>query len=225
MYYQGGFPKFNVEKPIVIPWRSKQLLTMESSGDYVADIKLNEHRSLLTTNKAGEFEFFNRQGRKVVLPDYLLPELKKLKLPPCSILDGGHLQKKATFPEMRVWLFDVLIWKGEKTELSFKERRKLLDQVVPQNQPHIWKPLQTGKFIHEFMRLLDKKSELIAAAAKEYGVPVELLFPEIEGFVVKNLNGKNSYPGNVKESPSFFKLRTSDVLPKNRKWLVAEERT
>jgi len=211
--YTGGFPTFSIEKPIALPWRGGQgyVLEVQSSGEWSAELKLNEHRGFITTDAKGKATFFSYRGPKANsgIVGEVLREVEQMGMPPCSVLDGGQFYRKE-LGGSRLWLFDVLVWKGEKVRLPWKERRDLLDSLVPALHPTVWTPPVCWNFHKEFANMLQGKSKLIYQFLQDHNLPPTFA-DQIEGLVIKRLDGKHSFPVNKKEVSSFLKLRMADV--------------
>lgn len=209
MTYCGGFPNFSIEKPISIPWKSDQLLSMEESGEYVAELKLNEHRGFITTDENGVPTFFSYRGPE----PKDVPALEGVSLPPCSVFDGGHLFRKDF--GSRLWIFDVLILEGKKVRRPFEERKALRDHHVSPSST-VWLPFSTSSFVREFQDMLNGRSKLIHQASEAYDFPD--LAPFIEGFVIKRKDARPCFPRSKRETASSFKLRIADVIG-NPNWV------
>ena len=217
MFYVAGKPQFADEKPLKIPWNSEFLHKIQASGDYTAELKLDDHRGFLSIGKDGKIDFWSRRGSKVSLDKEILDNLKQMSLPKGLVLDGGLFKRKEF--GSRLWLFDILIIKGNKILDVFEKRRKLLENIViPTN--YIWVPEQTNTFIPEFSDILKKKSSLIQNSSIKYGFDCKLLEKFIEGLVIKKLDGKLSYPWVTKETSNFFKLRKADCTTSSKQMIL-----
>jgi hypothetical protein len=221
MAYESGFPLFDVEKPMVIPWKSEALLNMEQSGDYVAELKLNEARGFLTVGVDGTIKYYNRHRKWKDLDPQIMKDLQKMNLPKASVFDGGYLVNK-THKLCSLYLFDVLILEGVKVFKPFAERVKLLDKMIKVTK-QVWRPVRTADFVMDFSAQLRGVSPLVERAAKLYKVDPTTLNGFVEGFVLKDLKARHSFPSGVKKTSSFFKLRKVDVLGKDKVWILPVE--
>lgn len=220
MDYNGGLPPFDVEKPMMIPWASEYLQRIASSGDYLAEYKLNEHRSFLTTNTKKEVTMFSRY-RKVLNPTKeAIIELQNLKLPPNTVFDGGHYKHSKISQQSRIWLFDVLVYHGQKVRLPWVERRKLLEELIPRNLKHIWISPLIEDFLSVFSDLIQKRTPRFDPIFKKAGIDRNTILPEIEGLVIKRKDGLLSFPSKCRETPNFYKLRLIDIPKNYRSWVV-----
>jgi hypothetical protein len=213
MTYKGGFPRFSIEKPFPVFWPSgKELLEQrQASGDYEAELKLNEHRGFITIDDKGEPTFFSyRHDNPIKLRGPALDHLKAMDLPPGSVFDGGHFSKLTVSKNSHLWIFDVLVLGGEQVVWTWGERRAWLDANIKPD-PFIWVPLKTEDFVGEFQRMLNGDSLLVKQAALRYGIPYEMLVKEIEGLVLKRKSSKLTFPSSKKEVSSYFKLRLVDA--------------
>jgi len=140
----------------------------------------------------------------------VLDQIKAMNLPPYTVFDGGKFSRVAWSRETRLWIFDILELDGQRLRLPFRERMALRNSLIVTGT-HIWLPLGTATFVHEFENMIQGRSALIKEGSLTYGIPYDLFKGCVEGLVVKNLNSKPSFPGKVKEVASFFKLRLVDV--------------
>lgn len=216
MKYKGGFPSFDIEKPMMIPWASDYLMRLQESGDYLAEYKLNEARSFLVTDTKGRASLYSRHSKLLALTPDAQDELNSIKLPPCTIFDGGHYKHSKISTQSRIWLFDILIYRGNKVREPWVKRRELLEKTIPPDLKHLWySPLITN-FLEVFSDLIRKRTPLFDPIFERSRVDREKILPEIEGLVIKRKSGLLSFPTRVKETPNFYKLRLMD-LPKNYK--------
>lgn len=217
MVYGKLFPDFQIEKPTKINWGSLQLITMQESGEYLAELKLNEHRGFLLIDDDGNPRFIGHRGNEYVLGAKLIQHIQECKLPARSVFDGGYLSRKGRLDGPRLWIFDILIYKNEKMQTPFRDRKELLDRLIPGDQL-LWRPLNTQNFLSEFHDMLHGKSTLIKRAALSYGISVELLKPLIEGLVIKKLDAKPRFSKTLVETTSSYKLRVVDVIESKKNW-------
>ena len=194
---------------------------MLERGGYIGEIKLNEARGWLTVSDQGQITYFNRYRKQVELSPEILADLKKMKLPRASVFDGGYLRNK-THKVCSLYLFDILILEGKKVHKPFRERMAFIDKTIKITK-QVWRPLRTEKFIHEFGAMLKGVAPIVKKAAEVYQIDAELLNGFVEGFVIKNLDGKHGFPNTCKKSPYFAKIRKMDVLKKDKVWLIPVE--
>jgi len=215
MYYVNGYPRFCIEKPLRSAWLKDKLKVKESTGQYFAELKLNEHRGFLCIDDNGKAVFYTYRHRNPVkIRGEALARIEAMGLPRSSIFDGGHLFRKE-FGPTRIYIFDALVISGEKCKLSCEMRRGLLDKLI-KTDDLIWRPLWTEKWVDEFEAMIYGESQLIKEAALAYGFPYEKLLPLIEGFVLKRKDSLLKFPYRQIESASFLKLRLAD-LPRSFK--------
>lgn len=203
-------PTYSHEKPHLIVYPSEQILEMEKSGKYIAEIKLNEHRSFIVRDK--NWRVFSRHGNELSLSKEHQEQLNTIDLPKGTVLDGGYFNLKSlTAGVPRIYIFDVLEYGTEKFRDTFEKRIETLDKVFPKSSSLIWKPIRTLQIKSSFEGIVRGKSPILTQAAKAYGIPVKDLLPQIEGLVIKNLAGRHSYPVNTRVSANFYKLRVVDL--------------
>lgn len=212
--YNGGFPTFSIEKPMALPWAGGNgyVKEMQDSGLYSSELKLNEHRGFITIGKDGKAVFFSYRGPKEnagIVGD-CLKSIEQLGLPQCTVLDGGQFFRKE-LKESKLWVFDVLVWGGQKVRTSWKERRAILDEKIPRGHKNVWMPPLCWNFQKEFQDMLGGKSKYIKEFLDEHNLK-ESFSDQIEGLVIKKLDGKLSFPLSKREVSTFYKLRMADVI-------------
>jgi tetrahydromethanopterin S-methyltransferase subunit F len=204
-------PKFGIEKPIRISWDPEYIQRLESSGRYVAELKLDEDRGFLVTDEHGQATFFShRHMTPLVLTG---DPFEGQKLPPMSVFDGGHIYSKKLGLRSRIYVFDALVIKGEPLRVPFKERMVLLRQLMMPTHT-LWIAPQTSDIRKTFDEIRRKDSVFVSQAALQFGIPKDTLWGFVEGLVIKDLGAKPAFPqpGTKKETPASFKLRTADLL-------------
>lgn len=219
MVYGRLFPDFQIEKPIKINWGSPQLLSLQESGRYIAELKLNEHRGFLLIDDDRKPRFIGHRGNEYVLGREFIAHIEELQLPPRSVFDGGYLSRKDRLDGPRLWIFDILVHRNERLNNPFGERKKLLDRVIPGDKL-LWRPVAVTNFLQEFHEILHQRSTLLKRAALQYGVSIEFLRPLIEGLVIKDLEAKPRFSKTLVETASSFKLRTQDVIESKKNWYL-----
>lgn len=214
--YTGGFPSFGIEKPMSLPWHGGTGLVkdLQDSGGYSAELKLNEHRGFITIDKKGKATFFSYRGPSANsgIVGSVMNDIEQMGIPPNTVFDGGQFFRKE-LGGSRLWLFDVLVWEGEKVRLPWKERRELLDSAIEDNHKTVWTPPLCWRFHKEFGDMLKGKSKMVSDFLVSHHLPPSF-GDQIEGLVIKRLDGKLSFPVNKKEVPTFFKLRLADTKTK-----------
>jgi hypothetical protein len=210
-------PIFGIEKPMVIPWASDKLAEMQKSGEFVAELKLDEDRGFVCTDAAGVPSFYSH--RHDTIAKMTGPVFDGVVLPPNSVFDGGHIYLKELNRESRVYLFDVLVLNGEKLRIPFSERTTKLRELIKPTK-HLWLSYQVHNFIDQFRDLLNGRFILLETLAAHWQIPMPVLKNLVEGFVIKRLDAKPAFPSSPKlETTASFKLRLNDVLPSQKNWL------
>ncbi len=157
---------------------------MSQDPQWIADKKYNGSRVELHALPAGpdgqgKFLFYNRHGQPMrYTPNPEMAQaLAKLPLPDGYCLFDGELRhNKVAGVRHRMVLFDVFIWDGElQTEKTFRDRRLLLEYLTPRGTAEEDRPITFPSWFHEdFERVFTMVT----------------MDPEIEGPVMKYLNGK-----------------------------------
>lgn len=218
--YQGGFPNFAIEKPYKIPWRSNKLLRLQRSGEYEAELKIDEDRSFLCIDEDGNPEIWSHRKIKPQIRGKLLEHIRSLNIAPCTVIDGGVVFNKKLGNVTRFYAFDVLVYRGQRVRLPWSERRQLRDQILKTDEL-VWLPLKTDNFISEFQRLIQNNCDLVRQAADQYGIDYETFKPFVEGFVIKKKEGTLSFPHNKREVFTMYKVRLEDLIASQKEaWIT-----
>jgi ATP-dependent DNA ligase len=167
------FTYFYPEKPFLITREQPLFQNCNQSNDWMAEKKYNGGR-LLLHYVDGQFQFWNRHSAKFNFQpnEELQKALSNLKLNRYCLFDGELRNNKVIGVKQKVILFDIIIWEGELLRIPFSQRRKLLESL---QLPIEGEPL---------------------GIVKQHKVDFNQLFEEvikdeeIEGLVLKNLNGK-----------------------------------
>ena len=169
-----SFKYFFPEKPKLISKDQPLFQRLNDNPSWIAEFKYNDNR-LQLHNLNGKFEFWNRHNQLLSYKptDKMINGLNKLDLPKgYNLFDGGLRHNKVVGVRNKIILFDVFIWDGEVLlDKTFKERRKILDSV------------------------LGYESETIRTT-EQFNTHFNILYnnilndPEIEGLIIKDLNGK-----------------------------------
>jgi hypothetical protein len=192
-------PSFGIEKPLPISINSTQLGGINTSGEYVSQLKLDEHRAF----------YFIRNNHLTVLGwrgNILHTEKTGL---PDMVLDGGILKTKTFKSRPIFYVFDYLLdGKDQKNGLTYIERYNLLKSVVV-DAPHFFIPdnLDIG-VIQEFRNLEQKKSKMVERFAEQSCSSLQTIYEITEGFVIKKKDGKLLYRSADKSyGPNQLKLK------------------
>ena len=168
----NNFKYFYPEKPTLISVKNMLFSSMSSSSKWIAEKKYNENRLLLHyINK--EFQFWSRHGELISYTptSNLLESLNKLPLKGYCVFDGGLRHNKVVGIKNKIIIYDVLVWNNKLLlGKAFKERRLILESFLECEGDSIGIPLQYGS---EFKDVFNKVTK----------------DDEIEGIVIKNLNG------------------------------------
>lgn len=187
-------PSFGIEKPLQISIVSPQLQEINTSGEYVAQLKLDEHRSFYIFEN-NTLTVMGWRGNIFHTIDYN----GKAEFPD-MVLDGGILRTKTFRQQPVFYVFDLLLFEGQKNTMTYMERyNKVVELVGGVDRFVIPRNLDIG-VIQEFKNLQAKKSTMVKQIVKEYkGLFDEKTIYEItEGFVLKKKDSKLSYRASDK---------------------------
>jgi len=202
--YSCGYPGFSIEKPILALYNPESLSGKQKSGSYYGELKLKIRRGFLTIDYKHQIDFFRHT---INIPEknmaLAFERLENMQLPEKTVFDSGiYIDDN----QPRLFIFDILILKGNKLTQTCLQRRKLLETLIKTDEL-IWRPVFADMWFREFDLMLTGKSTLVKRAALNYGIPYEKLVNNVEGLVVKDKKSQLRYPDKVYFSPSFFKLR------------------
>lgn len=184
-------------------------------GDWYAQLKLNDTRSLIVVHPNGEIVLWNRHKEQQKAYRDLHPKLKEglqslnLVKGKFYIFDGLLMHNKTRFVKNTICLMDILVYSGKYLMgTSYEERYKLLQSIC--NFPDKIEQdsgLELGLEVSPLLWLsknyeigftgLWKKWEKIKNAA-------------VEGLVFKRKNGKLAYHFNNDKCDWQGKVRFSD---------------
>jgi ATP-dependent DNA ligase len=170
------FTYFFPERPVLVPPASPLIDKLSDDTRFIAQPKYNGNRLQLHFLN-GEWQFWNRHGKRLnFIPDLELQ--KALNILSCRLqgywlFDGELRDKKVKGIRSQVVLWDVFLMNGLMLNNStYQERRQILSGVMVGLDG---RPLELIKqFKTDFRAVF---SDLIKD-------------PEIEGIVMKNLDGK-----------------------------------
>lgn len=192
-------PPFGIEKPLPISINSPQLEGISTSGEYVSQLKLDEHRA---------FYIIENHVLTVLGWRGNVLHTEKTDLPDMT-LDGGILKTKTFKARPIFYVFDYLLdGKGQRNRLTYIERYSLLKSVLI-DAPNFFIPdnLDIG-VIQEFRNLEQKKSKMVERFAEISGSSVQTIYEITEGFVIKKKDGKLLYrPADKSYGPNQLKLK------------------
>lgn len=215
MDYKTGLPKFSPEKPQKLIYGNPMLEFIQDSGRFVGQFKLDEHRGFLCIDHDYNINHYSYRGGVHQVDEELKQIIKSFSLPACTVLDSGFLKLKKLGDNPYLYVFDILVWEGQKVWGKLEDRLKLFDRVLS-TRGRLLTPIQVPDFLKQFELLMNNECDLAKKVADLYNIDYELLRPLIEGFVIKDLNGTHTFPSSVKKSSNFYKLRLED-LPKEIK--------
>lgn len=184
------------EKPRLISINQQLFDTIAKDPRWVAEPKYNGSRLLLYVN-GDRIEFWNRHGRRF---DYKPPEFLRATLSDFGrkvsgecLFDSELRHNKVQGVRDRIVIWDVLMWNGDLLlDVPYRHRRMYLPWEFPTNESFSFIQQHPGG----------------------NGTPFKVLFhdwiqdPEIEGMVIKNLNGKLNLSRTAGQSSNWmFKVR------------------
>jgi ATP-dependent DNA ligase len=184
-----NFTYFFPEKPRLMSINSPLFEIMSKSNDWVAEKKWNGNRLQLHVLPGREFQFWNRHGEKLnYTPSEEVEDVLNCFPWPKGycLLDGELRHNKVVGVKHLIVLYDVFIWDRKLlTGLTFRERRReYLENIIGYGYSSISVPeWYYHGFGYAFNEVIDD--------------------PEIEGLVIKNLNGKLSL-GRASASSSLW---------------------
>lgn len=189
-------PKFSIEKPCPISINSPLLNEIDNNGEWLSQLKIDEHRS---------FFIFNGKSLTVLGWRGNVHHTATLtKSYPPMVLDGGIIKTKTFKTKPLYYVFDILLMKDKKITDTYISRYNLLQGldlasfVIPNN---------TRDIREEYNNLLNKKSGMIDDFAKQANVSTSIAYEVCEGFVIKRCEGILKYPMNVSHNPNQLKLK------------------
>jgi hypothetical protein len=170
-----------IEKPTLVNPGAPLLLRLNNDPGWVGQVKLNEHRSIITV---GSTCLVKGWRGNTFFGNFPLRARRNLEL------DGGVLRTKTFKARPVLYLFDVLRIDGEKTSLTYAERLKLLRASVEESSQVVVVRDLTD-WLTEFSTGSERE---VARIAELTGRPVSEIAAINEGLVIKNLHSKLSYP-------------------------------
>ena len=181
------------ENPRLLHIDSELFKRINDDPNWIAERKYNESRLMLHAWEGCRFEFWNRHNEKFnYIPSAdLQVALEKLPLKGYCIFDGGLRHNKTIGVKNQVIIYDMYAWNSQLLlDTPFKLRRSMNEDLFMIDDYPISLPPQFAN--------VDFKS-VFECVIKE---------PEIEGLVLKNLNGKIA-PGRKArlDSKWMYKLR------------------
>ena len=192
-------PSFGIEKPLPISINSPQLEGINTSGEYVSQLKLDEHRAF----------YFIKNNLLTVLGwrgNVLHTEKTDL---PNMVLDGGILKTKTFKSRPIFYVFDYLLdGEDQRNRFTYIDRYNLLRSKLV-DCPNFFIPdnLDIG-VVQEFRNLEQKKSRMVDRFAELSGSSVQTIYEITEGFVIKKKDGKLLYRTADKSyGPNQLKLK------------------
>lgn len=165
-----SFMYFYPEKPTL---SHIDQIGLYSSREWVAEKKYNEQRLQLHCLNGG-FQFWNRHEKELSYnpTQEIIDSLRSIPLTGYTLFDGGLRHNKTIGVRNKVIIFDIFILNGKLlVGKPFHERRKILEDMFTVNAEPV-------------------------GLIEQYRIGFKKLFetviedPEIEGLVIKNLNGK-----------------------------------
>ena len=193
------FKYFYPERAALIHKDQPLFETLSKDPKWIAEPKFNGSRLQLHHLHDNTWEFWNRHGQKFSYtpsPE-LLKDLNGLNLKGYWLLDGELRHNKVVGVRDKVVLYDVFVAEGHILNTqTFEERRGILEVLFHYNGPYTGDILDLTaqydtNFSKEFERYGDDK--------------------EIEGLVLKNLNGKlNLGRTSSPKSTWQFKVRKAN---------------
>lgn len=192
-------PSFGIEKPLPISINSPQLQGINASGEYVSQLKLDEHRAFYIIEN-NLLTVLGWRGNVLHTEKTGLPDMT---------LDGGILKTKTFKSRPIFYVFDYLL-DGDKqrNRLTYIERYDLLKSKLV-DVPNFFVPdnLDIG-VIQEFRNLEKKQSLMVERFAELSGSSVQTIYEITEGFVIKKKDGKLLYrPADKSHGPNQLKLK------------------
>ncbi len=192
-------PSFGIEKPLPISINSPQLEGINTSGEYVSQLKLDEHRAFYIIEN-NLLTVLGWRGNVLHTEKTELPNM---------MLDGGILKTKTFKSRPIFYVFDFLLdGEGQRNRLSYIERYDLLKSKLV-DVPNFFIPdnLDIG-VIQEFRNLEKKKSIMVERFAELSGSSIQTIYEITEGFVIKKKDGKLLYrPADKSYGPNQLKLK------------------
>ena len=193
-----SFEYFYPEKPRLTSIKSPMFEKLSKDPQWIAEKKFNGSRlqfNVVCANNGDpqHFTFMNRHGLHLayVPDDVMRKALQKLPWPAgYCLLDGELRHNKVVGVRHKIVFYDVFVWDGELlTDKDFLFRRNLLYKLLPYPNG----PLSLPEWFN---------GDLYAAfkdVTKD---------PEIEGLVIKNINGKLNLGRNAgRDSAWMWKVR------------------
>lgn len=188
---------FSIEKPLPISINSELLTTLNSDPNWIAQLKIDEHRSFIII-----------EGKEVTVLGWRGNVHHRMQLDEPSpinlVLDGGIIKTTIFKTRPMIYVFDVLTVNDERVHLKYKDRLDLLTKHKPKGfvQPQtIMRPAE------EFKAISVQKSKYVEQLSKELNITLKEAYAICEGLVLKNLNGVLTFPKNKSKSTNQLKLK------------------
>lgn len=192
-------PSFGIEKPLPISINSPQLESINTSGEYVTQLKLDEHRAFYII-KNSVLTVIGWRGNILHTEETELPNMT---------LDGGILKTKTFKTRPIFYVFDYLLdGKDQRNSLTYIERYNLVKSKL-EGVPNFFIPdnLDIG-VVQEFRNLEKKQSKMVERFAELSGSSIQTIYEITEGFVLKRKEGKLLYrPADKSYGPNQLKLK------------------
>lgn len=168
-------------------FKSKTVDDKSADPDYVAELKYNGWRLLLTSDADGNAFGYNSKGSKM---SYL--KLDGVKLPPNSQFTCEWMDRRTINIKNQLIVFNVMRYKGMICDFSYTRRRELIEQLFPE---------QTQG------ELLIKPSQVFETNFREVWHQYRNI-KEIEGLVIKRKSAPLEYGYNgLRKSPIEIKVK------------------
>lgn len=188
---------FSIEKPLPISINSDMLKSIDSDNKWVAQLKIDEHRSFLIV----EDKTLTVLGwRGNVHHKIELKEESKHRL----IFDGGIIKTMIFKDRPLLYAFDLLVIDGRRLYTTYADRYDMLQQhkldilTTPQN---------LNNPIGHYQDILNKKSKIVEDFAKEVNITINEAYAICEGLVIKNTTGKLTFSKSLVKTPNQLKLK------------------
>ena len=175
-------------KPFEIFYASSLVDEKSEDPDYCAELKINGWRLGLVSDIHGKVTGYQGRGEKMsffsISDDF--------RLEPCSQLEGEWVDRR-TNQKNQIYWFNLLRYRGEITGFEDKYRRKLLEEMFPEET-------KVGEFS---MRVVPRFYSDFRQVYEQYR-DNDL----IEGLVIKKLSAPLEYSfDKLRKSPSTIKVK------------------
>ena len=188
---------FNIEKPLPLTIESDLVSSLQESGNYIGQPKLDEHRSFICFND-DKIEVLGWRGNV----HRIIPNTTSYNN---LVLDGGLLITNKFRKEPFIYLFDVILVGGNKVNADYEKRYEFLSNLKLSGNNVVAPNIKDFK--EEYHRIKNKESKYITELANKFGLKSSEIYDITEGLVLKNKSWKLRYKQNMNKNSDQIKIK------------------